>query len=210
YVVSPYVPFVRARVARLIDQFANADCLFFDQLGSRRWLYDFNHASPTPLAYEDGWLSLFRSQAGRCLMTEDGWDRTAAAFSGFHGGLPLIQRSLVGQVAPWGNGTWQPFPLALWLLHDKVLLYQHDLCECTFTTDRQILTWNLAFGFLLSYTWDEQTHSLESPWLPIVTAFQSALGPRYAGVALTSYRRIAAGVTETRFGRYSVVANWTR
>ena len=210
YVVSPYVPFVRARVARLIDQFANADCLFFDQLGSRRWLYDFNHASPTPLAYEDGWLSLFRSHAGRCLMTEDGWDRMAAAFSGFHGGLPLIQRSLVDQVAPWGNGTWQPFPLALWLLHDKVLLYQHDLCECTFTTDPQILTWNLAFGFLLSYTWDEQTHSLESPWLPIVTAFQRALGPRYAGVALTSYRRIAAGVTETRFGRYSVVANWTR
>jgi hypothetical protein len=210
YVVSPYVPFVRARVARLIDQFANADCLFFDQLGSRRWLYDFNHASPTPLAYEDGWLSLFRSHAGRCLMTEDGWDRMAAAFSGFHGGLPLVQRLLVGQVAPWGNGTWQPFPLALWLLHDKVLLYQHDLCECTFTTDPQILTWNLAFGFLLSYTWDEQTHSLASPWLPIMTAFQRALGPRYAGVALTSYTRIAAGVTETRFGRYSVVANWTR
>ena len=210
YVVSPYVPFVRARVARLIDQFASANCLFFDQLGSRRWLYDFNHASPTPLAYEDGWLSLFSPRAGRCLMTEDGWDRLAAAFSGFHGGLPLIQRSFAGQVAPWGSGTWQPFPLALWLFHDKVLLYQHDLCECTFTTDPQILTWNLAFGFLLSYTWDEQTHSLESPWLPIVTAFQRALGPRYAGVALTLYRRIAAGVTETRFGSYSLVANWTR
>ncbi len=90
-----------------------------------------------------------------------------------------------------------------------MLLYQHDLCECTFTTDPEILTWNLAFGFLLSYTWDEQAHSLESPWLAIVTAFQRALGPRYAGVALTSYRRIAAGVTEARFGTYSVVANWT-
>ena len=132
----------------------------------------------------------------------------AAGFSGFHGGLPLIQRSFVDQVAPGGNCTWQPFPLALWLLHDKALLYQHDLCECTFTNDPQILTWNLAFGFLLPYYWDEQANSLESPWFPIVTAFQRALGPRYAGVALTSYRRNAAGVTETRFGRYSVVANW--
>lgn len=209
YVVSPYVPFVRARVARLIDQFASSDCLFFDQVGSRSWLYDFNPASPTPLAYQDGWLSFFGSYAGRCLMAEDGWDRLAAAFSGFHGGLMVMQRNFQYPNAQWGVGTWQAFPLALWLLHDKVLLYQHDLCECTFTTDPQILTWNLAFGLLLSYGWDEQAHSLESPWLAIVTAFQRALGPRYAGAALTSYRRIASGVTETRFGAYSVVANWT-
>ncbi len=209
YVVSAWAPTVRARFASLAGQFASSDCLFFDQAGSRAWRYDFNPASPTPLAYQDGWLRLFAPLSRRCVMAEDGWDRLAASFSGFHGGLELMDREFRYPDRTWGAGTWEAFPLALWLLHDKVLLYQHDLCECTFTTDPQILTWNLAYGFLLSYTWDEQTHSLDSPWLPVVAAFQRALGPHYAGVALTSYRQLAAGVTETRFGRYAVVANRT-
>ncbi len=142
-------------------------------------------------------------------MTEDGWE-AGRRFLRFPRRPSLDPALFLDQVAPWG-GTWQPFPLALWLLHDKVLLYQHDLCECTFTTDPQILTWNLAFGFLLSYTWDEQTHSLGSPVVSDRDRVPTrAPGPRYAGVALTSYRRIAAGVAETRFGPYSVVANWTR
>jgi len=54
-----------------------ADCLFFDQLGARPWLRDFNRASPTPLAYDDGWLAAMAPYANRCLMVEDGWDRLA-------------------------------------------------------------------------------------------------------------------------------------
>ena len=59
---------------------------------------------------------------------------------------------------------------------------------------------------MLSYDWDA---GLDGPWLGIATAFQRALGPHYAGAPLTSYKALAAGVTETRFGTYSVVANWT-
>ena len=69
-----------------------ADCLFFDQIGARPWRLDFNPAASTPLAYDDGWLSLMAPYSSRCLMVEDGWDRLGASFVGFAGGLQLMQR----------------------------------------------------------------------------------------------------------------------
>ena len=86
-VVSPFSPFVRTRVADLFAQLQRGvptDCLFFDQIGARPWLRDFNAASPTPLAFGDGWLEVMSPYAGRSLMVEDGWDRLAASFSAFH------------------------------------------------------------------------------------------------------------------------------
>ena len=50
-VVSPFVLFVRSRVARLMQEWRTdvpADCLFFDQVGARQWLRDFNRASTSP------------------------------------------------------------------------------------------------------------------------------------------------------------------
>ncbi len=208
FIVSPSVPFVRDRVQAEIERWHTdlpADCLFFDQIGARPWRYDFNPAAASPLAYYDGWLSVFAPYADRCLMVEDGWDRLAASFSGFDSSLMLMQREFDWLNERFGP-DWKTFPLALWLLHDKVLMYQHDLFDGTFTADPEILTWNLAYGYMLSYNWGV---GLDGPWLGIATAFQRALGPHYAGVALTSYKQIAEGVTETRFGTYSVVANWT-
>ncbi len=208
FIVSPSVKFVRDRTAGEIDTWGKdmgADCLFFDQIGARPWRYDFNPAASSPLAYYDGWLSVFAPYADRCLMVEDGWDRLAASFAGFDSSLLLMEREFTWLTGRFGP-SWETFPLALWLLHDKVLLYQHDLFEKTFTADPEILTWNLAYGYMLSYDWDA---GVDGPWLGIATAFQRALGPHYAGVALTSYKPLAEGVTETRFGTYSIVANWT-
>ncbi len=208
FIVSPSVPAVRDRAKAEIERWHTdvpADCLFFDQIGARPWRYDFNPAAANPLDYYDGWLSLFTPYADRCLMVEDGWDRLAASFSGFDSSLMLMQREFDWLDERFGP-TWQTFPLALWLLHDKVLMYQHDLFDGTFTADPEILTWNLAYGYMLSYNWSV---GLGGPWLEIVTAFQRALGPHYAGVALTSYTQLADGVTDTRFGTYSVVANST-
>ena len=213
YVVSPFVPYVRQRVDEELERWRTdvpADCLFFDQIGARPWLRDFNPSSPTPLAYEDGWLGLMSPYADRCLMVEDGWDRLAATFVGFDGSLMLMQREFDWLDEQWGEGTWEPFPLALWLFHDKVLLYQHDLYDETLTSDPEMLTWNLAYGYMLSYAWNDLTHTLDSPWLGLVAALQRALGPHYAGVALSSYRTVAHGVTETRFGDYAVLADWSR
>src|SRR5436189_3384249 len=57
WVVSPYAPAVEQRFAALVDEWKTdvpADCLFFDQIGARPWLRDFNPAAPNPLAYDDG------------------------------------------------------------------------------------------------------------------------------------------------------------
>ena len=213
YIVSPYSPIVRDRVARVFDEWKDdvpADCLFFDQIGARVWRYDFNPAEPTPLAFDDGWLSLLAPYADRCVMVEDGWDRLAAMSSGFHGGLLLMEREFHEPDVKWGAGNWDPYPLAELLFGDKVLLYQHDLYEGTMTTDPEVLTWNLAFGFVLSFDWNGDADTISSPWLDVVGRVQRELGPYYAGKQLTGFRQLAPDVTESSFGDYSVVANWSR
>ena len=211
YVVSAYTKAAQDRVRNLMDQWqqgAPTDCYFIDQLGARTWIRDYNPAAPDPLSYEDGWLKLLAPYAPRCLMVEDGWDRLAKIFAGFHGGLLDVQRESSEADKFFGAGNWEPFPMAEYLFHDKVLLYQHDLAPQTMTTDPYTLTFNIAYGYLLSYTWDGTIDSLESPWLDVVTSFQHALGPLYAGQPLQDFRSPAANQTVTEFPNLTVTANW--
>lgn len=212
YVVSPYAPAVKARVDRLMEEWrtdAPVECLFFDQIGARPWRRDFNPTEPTPLAYADGWIANLAPYRDRCLMTEDGWDRLAEGFVGFNGSGLEMEREFHWQTQRFGVGNSEPYPIATLLFHDKVLMYQHDLYEGTFTADPEALLFNIAFGMQLSYNWDGDTRSLDSPWLPLIGQLQRLLGPQVAGKALTSYRRLAADVSEAAFGDYSVVANWS-
>ena len=206
-IVSPFASFVRQRSAQELDLWRSlgADCVFLDQIGARPWLRDFNPAATSPLAYDDGWLSLLAPFRGRCLMAEDGWDRLARDAVGFHGGLLMMQRELAAVDRYFGAGNWEPYPLATWLVHDKVLMYQHDLYDLTFAIDGRVLTWNAAFGLVSSFEWkvgDEQ-----SPWLRLAARLQQALGPHYAGVPLAAYTRLAPGVTRSVFGDLTVDAN---
>ena len=190
-----------------------ADCLFFDQIGARPWRRDFNPAAPNPLAYYDGWLSLFAPYAQRCVMAEDGWDRLARTFSGFHGGMLQMSRQFEWPNDRWGQGNWEPYPIAGFLFGDKVLMYQHDLYEPTMTTDPETLLFNVAFGLVLSYAWDGEREeaSLTSPWAKLVGQVQRTLGPHYAGKRLIGFRTVAPGVTESVFeGGFSVLANWKK
>jgi len=210
-VVSPYAPFVRSRVARLMQEWRTdvpADCLFFDQVGARQWLRDFNRASASPLAYYDGWLAVMAPYSDRCLMAEDGWDRLARDFAGFHGSMLMMDRENDLPDEIFGDGNWAPYPLATWLFHDKVLLYQHDLYDGTMTHDGEVLTWNMAFGLVSSYSWNDWIDSISSPWLGLVGDLQRTLGAHYAGVRLTSYRNVTRAVTESTFGDLLVLANW--
>jgi len=212
YAVSPYAPFVQSVVTKTMEQWSKdvpADCVFLDQLGARPWRYDFNPAEPSPLAYYDGWIANFAPYADRCLMAEDGWDRLAATFAGFHGSALAVQLERQQPDEIYGAGNWRPYPLALWLFHDKVLTYQHDLYDGTMTTSAQVLTWNMAFGNVLSYAWNNWARTLDSPWLTLVASFQKTLGPLYAGKAFTSWKDVADGITESAFGSFVVTANWT-
>jgi hypothetical protein len=110
----------------------------------------------------------------------------------------------------WGQGNWEPYPIAGRLFGDKVLMYQHDLYEETMTTDPETLLFNVAFGFVLSYAWDESS-SPDSPWATLVGQVQRTLGPHYAGKRLTEFRTVEPGVTESVFeGGFSVLANWKK
>jgi hypothetical protein len=205
-IVSAASPGVRARVAQQLEAWRTdvpADCLFLDQIGARPWLRDFNASAPTPESYYDSWLTLLAPYAGRCLMVEDGWDRLARDFVGFHGSALMMERELHYPDQIFGEGNWEPFPLATWLFHDKVLMYEHDLYDGTMAIDREVLTWNLAFGMVSSYSWDAGT----GPWLTLVAELQRLLGPHYAGLPLDEYRELSPGVTQSRFGDLTVVAN---
>jgi hypothetical protein len=102
---------------------------------------------------------------------------------------------------------WEPYPLAGWLFHDKVLFYHHDLDHSPMNADVEVLTWNAAFGVMASYYWPE-AHSPYPRWAAIAAAFQPAVLSRTAGKLLTEYRTLAEGVTRSRFGDLVVVANW--
>jgi hypothetical protein len=208
-IVSPYAPRVRTRIAAYMDEWRTkvpADCLFLDQVGARPWLRDFNRASPSPLAYDDGWLDVIGSYNDRCLMVEDGWDRLARDAVGFHGSLLMMSREVNLPNQLFGEGNWEPYPLATWLLHDKVLLYEHDLYDGTMAVDSEVLAWNMAFGLVSSYSWDALGPG-ENPWLDLVALLQRDLGPHYAGVPLAAYRDLAPGVVESTFGDLDVVAS---
>lgn len=212
YAISPWVDFVSWRLDQLMAQWRDevpVDCIFEDQIGARVWRRDFNPAASSPQAYSEGWLAHTRDYADRCLMTEMGWDRLAETEVGFHGSLLTWAREFDYTDQYWGSGNWEPYPLAPWLFHDKVLVYQHDLSHHTMSADKGTLTWNLAFGNMLSYDWGwADNDSLNNPWLDLVTALQRAVAARYAGQPLTAYTELTADVTQSNFGDLSVIANW--
>jgi hypothetical protein len=210
-IVSPYAPAVKTRIASYMDEWRTevpSDCLFLDQVGARPWLYDFNPASPTPLAYDDGWLGVLDRYRGQCLMVEDGWDRLARDAIGFHGGLLMMARELDLPNEYYGVGTWEPYPLATWLFHDKVLMYQHDLFDGTMATDDDVLSWNMVFGLISSYSWDALAPG-DNPRLDLVGLVQRDFGPTYVGAPLSQYQELAPGVDESDYRNLSVVGNFS-
>jgi hypothetical protein len=212
YDVSPNVPFVQKRVAQGMAQWQSSvpvDCIFEDQIGSRPWMLDFNPDSSTPTAYSQGWLEHTERYQQQCLMTENGWDRLAATEIGLSGSLLTWQRAFKDPDQFFGAGTWEAYPLALWLLHDKVLLYQHDLALETMTNKPGVVTWNMAFGMMLSYNWQGSGTSWRSnPWLDLITWSQRDVAALYAGQPLVAYTTLAPDVTQTSFPAVRVIANW--
>ncbi|HEY8686505.1 MAG TPA: DUF6259 domain-containing protein, partial [Chloroflexota bacterium] len=212
YDVSPYDSFVKKRIAQamaLWQTVVPVDCIFEDQIGARPWMLDFNPSSPTPISYSQGWFDHTKQYRQQCLMTENGWDRLAATEVGFNGSLLTWERAFQDPDQFFGAGNWDAYPLALWLLHDKVLLYQHDLALETMSDKADVLTWNMAFGTMLSYNWQGSGKNWQSnPKLDLITWLQRDVAALYAGQPLTDYTTVAPNVTQTRFPNLRVTANW--
>ena len=211
-VVSPYAPYVKQRLDQLIRQMKDLriDILFEDQIGARRWLTDYNPSSPNPMAYSQGWVEHTDTYSNTPLMTERGFDRLARSEIGFHGSV-LLDEKLGDTSSWWGTGTWHYYPLAPFMVRDKVLFYQHDLATKTMTIDNATLSWNLAFGYMLSYNLYQEGDSggIPSPWINLVGAFQKHVISRYADEKLVSYS-LRDQVSQTTFESFMVTANWDK
>ena len=103
-------------------------------------------------------------------MAEDGWDRLAASFSGFHGGVLQMSRQFEWPDAHWGEGNWEPYPIAGFLFGDKVLMYQHDLYEPTMTIDPETLLVQrrVRLRALVRVGRRARGGSLTNPWATLV------------------------------------------
>lgn len=214
FVVSPFHFFVRSRLANLMEQWHSevpVDFVFHDQIGARPWIRDYNPSAPGRLRYADGWLNFWRDYASRGLITEDGWDRLAEHGIGFAGGaLTGTSRfDLREQKYGFGGnaqvrlgvGQWDPYPLATYLMHDKVLFYQHNLEDSLGATQLEVITWNLAFGYMMAYAWTGEGKETGN-------SLQRLVARRYAGVPLESFVYLKPEVTRSVFGEITVIANW--
>jgi len=182
------------------------DCVLEDQIGARSWQRDYNPAAPDVLSYSSGWYAHTQAYTGQCLMTELGWDRLANTEVGFHGSV------LVGFMdgdGRWGAGNWSVYPLFGMLAGDKTLLYQHDLAHETMTDNKPVLTFNMSYGYMLSYNWmSADLTPANTPWFDIALSFQEAVASQYAGKQITSFSQPGPGLTQTGYDHLSVLANW--
>jgi len=170
------------------------DVLFEDQCGARSWRYDTNPASPTPYAYVDGLVSMVNEDSRSVpLSTEAGWDRVAqyeSQLCGMSWGLvpteggPDWIQLMKYQVPP---DTWEVFPLAQYVAHDKAAMIYHDLGQ--FVTNRETLTWTLALGFCMSGRVSAAGLASEPTrqWLSWLDRVQKSICARYVGEPVSAF-----------------------
>ncbi|MCA1596865.1 MAG: hypothetical protein LC772_10640 [Chloroflexi bacterium] len=89
------------------------------------------------------------------------------------------------------------------------MLYQHDLALETMSNKPGVLTWNLAYGLMLSYNWEGSGKSWQSvPWSSLITWLQRDVAALYAGQSMTEYTNLSPHVTQTGFPAVRIIANW--
>jgi hypothetical protein len=213
YVVNFYHEFVAARIAAEHEKLISAigfDGIFEDQLGARDARYDYNPAgwnapgaagNDPATSYFEGILGHTQALAKHHLMTECGIDRLARDEIGFMGTNYLWD--LLGYRKATADYS-DYYPMIGMLCRDKVLLYQHNLAIETWTDDKDMFRWNLAFGYNFSAAFND----MNSPWLPLIGVFQKYVLSRYTDELVTGFDDLGNRATRTSFGSYKVYANW--
>ena len=225
YTVCHWHPDVQAANRLTVQQFTTnypVDVLFEDQCGGRTWQYDTNPASPTPYAYAAGIISrVTEDSQTKPVSTENGWDQLVNHESQFCG----ITWAIVPTANPptWNTylkdrfptETWDIFPLAQYIAHDKLSMVHHDLGQ--FVTDDEVLAWTLGLGYSMSY-WIN-TSDLDQPatrqWLLWLDRIQKSVCARYIGEPVTDFAHDWGtnatnpdnGVLQATYGQVNIVAN---
>ncbi len=115
----------------------------------------------------------------------------------------------------YAPATWEVFPVAQYIAHDKAAMLHHDLGQ--FVTNRETLAWTLGLGFSLSYRSSASAlaHDDARQWLLWLDRLQKSVCSRYVGQPLSdfSHERDAQpgddgdGCLRARYGALQVVAN---
>lgn len=223
--VTPWHPAVQAANRNTRNLFITnypVDFLFQDQLGARTWTYDLNYASPTPYAYISGLAAIAGEDSQTTpLSTENGYDRLInheSQFSGLAWGLapttnaPVWRRYLRDRYAP---STWQVFPVAQYLAHDKVSFIYNNLSAAVH--NHEVMAWTLGLGYGMTYVIDapELDNVAERQWLLWVDRLQKSVAARYVGQGINEFSHRWGtnavnpdnGVLAARYGAVSVVGN---
>ena len=218
----PAVQTVNREVVRQFSEDYPVDILFQDQNGARGWRYDLNPSSPTPFAYTEGLLSQVMEDAARKpLSTEAGWDRAAnfeAQLCGLSYQLVPTERSpdhmqLFKYLYP--PQTWDIYPLAQQIAHDKAALLYHDLGQ--FVTNPELVAWTLGLGFGMSDRVAAKALDQPKPreWLRWVDRLQKSVCARYTGAPLGTFAHerptpatcVDDGQLRSTFGDVVITAN---
>ncbi len=197
WTITLWHPAVQAANRLTVRQFTQdypVDILFQDQCGARGWSYDTNPASPAPTAYSAGMIAM-NDEDSRIvpLGTENGWDRVAnyqTLLCGLSWGLvptegrPSWVRLFKDACPP---ETWEIFPLAQAVMHDKAVFLHHDLGQ--FVTNDQTLSWTLALGYSLSYRIHALALAQDAPreWLAWLDRLQKSVCARHIGEPLRDF-----------------------
>jgi hypothetical protein len=152
------------------------------------------------------------------LATEDGYDRVLNAevqlcgftFALVPGPNPSWARSFKSR---YPATTWEIFPVAQVLAHEKVAMLHHDLGK--FVSDRVALSWTLGLGFAMS----EQVpaRALHEPrrleWLRWLARIQQSISARYVGEPVLAFEHEPGradkddGLIRAIYGPVRLVAN---
>ncbi len=197
WTITLWHPAVQAANRVTVHQFTRefpVDILFQDQCGARGWHYDTNPAAPRPYAYSEGMIAM-NDEDSRIvpLGTENGWDRVAnyqTLLSGLSWGLVPTEHGPAWArlfKTAYPADTWEIFPLALALMHDKAIFLHHDLGQ--FVTNDQVLSWTLGLGYSLSFraTAEMLTHDEHAQWLAWLARLQQSVCARYLGEPLRAF-----------------------
>lgn len=223
--ITPWHPTVQAANRNTRGQFITnypVDILFQDQVGARTWQYDISTSSPSPYAYASG-LAAIAAEDSQFIpvSTENLWDRlinAEAQSCGLAWGLapttnaPVWRRYLRDRYAP---STWQVFPLAQYLAHDKLSMIYNDLNAAVH--NHEVMAWTLGLGYSMTFVvnaTDLDTVSTRQ-WLLWIDRVQKSVAARYIGQPVTTFSHQWGtntvnpdnGVIAASYGPVSVVGN---
>lgn len=208
WTITFWHPAVQAANRVTVRQFTQdypVDVLFQDQCGARGWRYDTNPASPTPTAYSEGMIAMNDEDSRRVpLGTENGWDRVAnyqTLLCGLSWGLVPTEHHPVWThlfKTSYPPDTWEIFPLAPAVMHDKAIFLHHDLGQ--FVTNDRVLSWTLGLGYSLSYRATAAaiaTQDAPREWLAWLDRLQKSVVARQLGAPLRAFKHNRAPLFAT-------------